>query len=201
MDTMAAITGHGRPGRGAAAVLIGFVLATAGCSSSGSAATASAGSGGGGATPGPAATSAQSTDQPAAPSQPGGGGTASGGCDFVTPAEMATAIGSGALTTKLAAGPPDTCGYLEAGASIPDAAVVYTPVGGDAAFQAVAGAAGATAIPGIGDHAAYDPELQELVVIKGGKLLAFQVILDDSKLPAPRLDVLKAIATIAADRL
>ncbi|HEX8025062.1 MAG TPA: hypothetical protein VF484_02550 [Candidatus Limnocylindrales bacterium] len=181
----------------AAAVLLGLAFATAACSSSGS-----------GGTPGSAATATaagatagaeQPTEQPAATSTPG---SASGAvaCDLVTAAEMATAIGSQPLTTKVVPGPPDTCSYTLSGDDAPTVAVVVTP-GGGVAYDAIAQDPSSTSYPGIGDKAVYYGDGQTFMVLKGGTLVTIAVNVTDDKLPGARPDVLKQIAAIAAGRM
>ena len=173
------------------------------------------GCGGSGGTPGPAATTASSgttatsgatagpgatasaaaaaTDQPSAD----GGGGATGVCALVTADELAGILGV-PVTTRVLAGPPDTCDIQADGAPI--AAFVLTPSGGGAVYSAYAADPAATTIPGMGDKAAYSPTAQLLVILKGDTLLSMAAF-DPDKTPEERLELLKKIGAIAAGRM
>lgn len=178
-------------------VLVGLVLVVAGCTSTGGA-TATPGAGTPGAASTPTAPAGEATQGQGGASQPGGGSTTNL-CDLVTAAEMASAIGTAALTTKLVPGPPDSCGYLLEGG--PVAALVLTPEGGDIAYGAMAADTSSVMYQGTGDKALYNPTAQTFLLMKGGKLVTIAVSVPDDKLPGPRADVLKQIATIVAGRL
>lgn len=183
----------------AAAVLLGFSLAVAACSSGGAASQpAGAGTPGTAATQGASATPAP-TEAAVATSQSGGGGGSGGECDLVTTAEMASALGTGALTAEPDPGPPPGCGYRLNGT--PVAAVIVTASGGEASFDAMVGAAGSVAVSGVGDKALFNEDAHEFLFLKGGKLVAVVVTLGADALPASPADVYKQIATIAAGRL
>ena len=197
MDTTRHWGDRTRPTR--AALWLGVALVVGACSSSGGGATAASGGNG---TPAPAATQGvQPTD--AAQATPatggGGGGSAAGLCDFVTAAEMASALGTGALTTKTDDGPPPGCAY-ELGDK-PVAAMVLTASGGEGAYDAMAGDAASVAVPGIGDKAILNEPAHELLILKGGKLLVVVLTPENASLPAATADMYKQIATIAAGRL
>jgi hypothetical protein len=112
---------------------------------------------------------------------------------------MATALGTGALTTQADPGPPPGCGYKLG--DKPVAAVVLTASGGQGAFDAMAADSGSVAVAGIGDKATLNEAAHELLVLKGGKLLAVVLTTESASLPAATPDMYKQIAQIAAGRL
>ena len=197
MDTTSVVERTTR--RTAAAVLLGFTLALAACSSGGAASQPAAG------TPAPAATAGggqatpAATDAAAATAQPGGGGGGSSACDLVTTGEMASALGTGALTSQGDPGPPPGCAFKLG--DKPVAALVLTVSGGDATYDAMAGDAGSVAVSGIGDKAILAEAAHELLVMKGGKLLVVVLTTEAASLPTATADMYKQIATIAAGRL
>lgn len=178
---------------------LGLVIVM-GCSGGGAAATgapsqAAPRSAAPGASQAPAATSAASVA--GVPTQAPGGGNLAGVCSLVTTDELATILGT-AVTTRVLAGPPDTCDVQAAGAPI--LAFVLTTTGGGPVYGAYAADPGATTISGIGDKAAYAPSQQLLLVLKGDAVLSMSAF-DPAKTPEERLEIMKKVAAIAAGRM
>jgi hypothetical protein len=151
------------------------------------------------ASPNPAAASAAS-EAPAEP--PSGGGAAGDVCSLVTADELAGILGVPVKAAVLK-GPPDSCDVQSADGA-PLAAFVLNDFGSvatSAAYDAYASDAGAVAVPGIGEKAAYDPAQGLLLTVKHGVLLSVSVFDDGSGDDAARLELMKKIATIAAGRM
>jgi hypothetical protein len=127
-----------------------------------------------------------------------GGGTAGTVCDLVTSDELAGILGV-PVTTRVVAGPPDTCDIQANDA--PVAAIVWTPQGGGFAFDAYASGGGVTDIPGIGDRAIYEPTSQLVLVKKGDQSVSVAIFDDGSRSEDERIELQKQIALIAAGRI
>ena len=179
---------------------IAAAITLAGCS--GGPATTPAG-GGPGASTGGSSTPAASNGGPSGASQPaatttGGGGGGVGVCDLATKAELEAALGLSPVTTRLVAGPPDTCDIQVDDA--PTAAIVYTTSGGGIVFHALALGADAHAVSGIGDGAFDSDETQSFVVLKGDAMIAVSVV--DVNLTADQQKAAReAIGRAAAARM
>ena len=193
--------------RGAVAVGLGLVV-LAGCGGGGPATTGPGGGtsapasvapasapAAGGSTAGPVATPAGGSPSAAAGGG-GGGGGGEGACVLSTD-ELAGIFGV-PVTTQVIAGPPDTCDIQTDGA--PLAAFVLTPNASSFVYDAYANDTGSTEVPGIGDKAAYNPNQQLLVVMKGSTLLSIAV-LDEARTPEERLELMKKAAAAAVAHL
>ena len=188
------------------AVVVGMAMVVAACAG-GTATSAPAGTQAAGS---PSADAAASTGTPTAvaPGETtpataspttGGSGSGADACGLVTADEMGTAIGLTGLTQTLVPGPPDTCSYVRDGS--PTAALVLTGENADLVYGAMAADAASTEVPGIGDKALYSDTTQTFLVQKGTQLLTIAIGVPDDRLPAARLDVMSAVATIAAGRM
>lgn len=129
---------------------------------------------------------------------PGGGSTA-GACDLITVSELEGILGLAAVTTEAFPGASETCD-IQAN-SAPVGAFVLTRVAAPYVYEAFAGDGGSTSISGIGDRAAFNPFQGQLVIAKGDTVLSISLYPDGSKSDAERVELLKAIGTIAAGRL
>jgi len=181
-------------------LFVAAALALAGCSSSGSGPTSNPGANG---TPAPGATVASqptAAATTAAGGGGGGGGTAGNVCDLVTAAEMSAATKIDGVATRFVPGPPDNCAYSK-GDQTSVGSLTLTPQGGGLAFGVIAGDSTSTPYPGIGDKALYNATAESFVVLKGDKLLVIVLSILDADLKAPRVDIMKQLATIAAGRM
>jgi hypothetical protein len=129
---------------------------------------------------------------------PGGGSTA-GVCDLVTVSELEGILGLSPVTTEAFPGASETCDIQADGAPI--GAFVLTRVAGPYVYDAFAGDAGSTAISGLGDKAAFNPNQGLLVIAKGDGVLSIAVYDDGTKSEAERVELMKAIGSIAAGRM
>ena len=142
----------------------------------------------------------EATPQPA-PSTGGGGGGGGGTtdvCALVTVDELEQIFGVSAVTTRVLAGPPDTCDIQNDGA--PLAAFVLVTSNGAAIFNAWASDPDAVDIPGLGDRAIYSPASLLLVVLKGDRAMSMAA-LDDGRSEDERLELMKETLAIAVNRL
>lgn len=140
----------------------------------------------------PAATDASPT------STPPSGGSGQGVCELVTVAELTTILGGTNITTRVIAGPPDTCDVQRDGA--PVAAWVHTPQVGAQVFELLAMGADAEPLSGIGEAAFYSAETQLVAVRKGDAMLSVAVHdieFDEAAQKARQIE----IAKVAAGRL
>lgn len=133
---------------------------------------------------------------------PAGGGTAGDVCELVTEDELGGILGV-PVATKVLPGPPDTCD-IQSTDGAPLAATVLTKMSGLAAgavYEAFAADPGTTAVPGIGEKAAYNPNQAVLVILKNGAVLTVAVFDDGTRDEAARVELIKQIGTIAAGRM
>lgn len=179
-----------------------LILSLAACGGGGA-----SGAPGGGASVEPAGSSdaGQSAAAPTEPqagasatAAPGGGSTA-GACDLITVSELEGILGLTSITTEAFPGASETCDIQADGA--PVGALVLTRVAAPYVYEAFAGDGGSTSITGIGDRAAFNPFQGQLVIAKGDTVLSISLYPDGSKSDDERVELLKAIGTIAAGRL
>ena len=111
---------------------------------------------------------------------------------------MDAIFGVSGVTQELLPGPPDTCDYQLDGA--PFAATVWTEGVQPYVYDAMAADGTSTSIPGIGDKAVYSEAMRLLVFQKGDSLYTVAVF-DESKTDEQKVELMKAIATKAAERL
>jgi hypothetical protein len=183
--------------------LIGLVLLVAACG--GTAASSSPADG--------EPTAPAQSDAPAPTAEPGdeatpepdpsaGGGGGGGGtddvCALVTVDELEQIFGVSSVTTRVLAGPPDTCDIQNDGA--PLAAFVLVTSNGAAIFSAWASDPDAVDIPGLGDRAIYSPGSLLLVVLKGDRAMSIAAF-DDGRSEDERLELMKETLAIAVNRL
>ena len=189
-----------------AALLAATVLVLAACGGGGGGGGSGTGSGGT-ATQAPAeatdAPAPEATEAPEATPQPEAtaGGPATGGvdaCALATPAELDGVFGTTGISTQLFAGPPDTCSIELDGT--PLGAFVYTPAGGRTVFDLLHADEAAVDVAGMGDAAFYSSQTGLLSIAKGDAMLSIAVVAGDRS-EEERLELMKAIGTIAAGRL
>jgi hypothetical protein len=183
--------------------LTGLILLLVACGGASSPPPSTDGPGTGSAAPvdsaQPPASSYPAESTAARPSTEGGGG---GGttdvCALVTVDELEQIFAVSAVTTRVLAGPPDTCDVQTDGA--PLAAFVLVTSNGAAIFNAWAADPDAVDVPGLGDRAIYSPGSLLLVVLKGDQAMSMAV-LDESRSEEERLELMKEAMSIAVDRL
>ncbi len=171
-----------------------LILALAACGG-GSAGTSAAPDGAGGASTAP---DGGAPTEPVASADAGNGSTA-GACDLVTVSELEGILGLPSVTTEAFPGASETCD-IQAD-SAPVGALVLTRVAAPYVYEAFAGDGASTPISGIGDRAAVNPFQGQLVIAKGDTVLSISLYDDGTKSEAERVELLKAIGTIAAGRL
>jgi hypothetical protein len=148
--------------------------------------------------------SAAASNPAAESAPPAGAGPAGDVCALATEDELGRILGK-AVKSAVIAGPPDTCD-IQSTDGAPLAAFVLTKMEGLSAstvYEAYASAPGATAIPGIGEKAAFDPNQGTLVILRNGAVLSIAVFDDGSGSldDAARLEFMKQIGVLAAGRM
>lgn len=147
------------------------------------------------------ATDAPATDAPAATQAPagGGGGTAAGVCELVTPEELAEIFGVPSVKTTVFPGPPDNC-IVESESGDPLSAWSLTTVQAATLYAAFTTDPSAVEVSGVGDKAAI-VQNTGLLVLKGGSLLVISISGGADMSEEEGIEASKQIGGFAAGRL
>jgi hypothetical protein len=193
--------------RTSAAATVMLMLALAACSNSGSSAAAgvadttasTAGSVDASAGTPAAGSASASASAGTDPSGATASGAAADACALLPPAEVEAALGvTGLQTTSNPGDDVSYCNY-DAGDGTPVAATSYTPTGGSAEFDSYKSAAGAVAVPGVGNAAVVSGG--SLYILKGDSLFSFQIAPEQPITPDRLPQIATQIGTSVASRL
>ena len=146
---------------------------------------------------------AASTEPSVAPSaassaEPSTGGAAGGVCELVTASELDDIFGVSGITTRVLAGPPDTCDVQLDDAPI--AALTFLTTDASFVFDAFAADPSSQDLSGIGDRAIYFPTNNIVAVLVGDGMVSVSAFATD-RTPEQNVELMKAIAKVAASRM
>lgn len=179
------------------ASLIAISLLAVACSTPG-------GSGGPGSSLGPGAS--QGTVESSGPgesagpgaSQGGGGGVAGDACGLLTAGEVAAAAGVASTTTTSSGDDPSYCSYNSDGSLVAATSLGTKDV--EMVYGIYSTEAGAVAVSGMGEKAAYSPSTYTLYIVSKGRLVGITAG-SATITPEQRLALEKQLGEIAAGRL
>lgn len=147
------------------------------------------------------ATDAPATNAPAATQAPagGGGGTAAGVCELVTPEELAEIFGVPSVKLTVFSGPPDNC-IVESESGDPLTAWSLTTAQAATLYAAFTTDPSTVEVSGVGDKAAI-VQNTGLLVLKGNSLLVISISGGADMSEEEGIEASKQIGALAAGRL